>query len=229
MLSTVFVLLLSQAQAAPVKETVGRTVISAPKQKRSSNLTSGIQSVTPTVGLANMNITGTSGSGPSPSSDSGLSVGAILDISTNTPDLTFQTGALYNQFGAKSSFTGDFDIPVSVKANFTYLSVPVIAKYNFGETDGGNVFYGRGGLMPGYLLSKKITFSALGQSVSQDAPGLKNYDLPIVLGAGMKFPLEKDYALTVEANFIRSLMSIANSGSAYNEGFTFTTGLNIAL
>ena len=189
-------------------------------------------SLSPTLGITYSTLRG--GTDPfTTTEDNGMSVGGLVDIqSPQNKDLFFQTGLLYNQMGAKLS---DYNAPngggrlTGVRMNLTYLNVPAFVKFNFLRAQ-DNTFFVKAGLMPGVIVGKEFRASANGQTVSKMAiDDLKQYDVPALVGVGARIPFQKEYALMLDASWMRSLMTISGKENTYNQAFFITGGINIAL
>ena len=188
-------------------------------------------SMTPVIGVANMTLRGPDKI--STSSDNGASFGALVDIQTpKVKELFLQTGVLYNQFGAKAGNLPNEDRYKDItglRMNISYLSVPLLAKYNFLAVD-GNTFFAKGGIMPGVVVGKELRGSVSGNSLSSShISDVKAYDIPVVLGLGGRIPFEKVYAMMLDASWVRSAMTIHGNQNVYNQGFMLSAGINIAL
>ncbi len=171
--------------------------------------------LTPTLGLAAMSL---KSSNASTDTDMGISAGGYVELGDSM--VTFQTGLLYNQFGGKVSALGQ-----SASINLSYLSVPLLAKFNVNGS-AEQSFFLRMGVMPGFLVSK--TAKAGGQSETIDE-GLKSFDIPMVIGLGAAIPTNSDMSISIGADYIRGLTSVASEGEIRNEGFLLSAGVVLAM
>ncbi len=218
------------ANAAPTKTSAGKIKMKTSSAGPARNKVQAPLSLTPVLGLAHMTLRGLDKI--STSDDNGVSFGALVDLQTpRMKELFLQTGVLYNQFGARAGNLPDGNPAniTGIRLNISYLSVPVLAKYNFLSMD-GNTFFAKAGVMPGVVVGKELRASINGNSIADShISDVKAYDLPVVLGLGGRIPFEKDYAMMLDASWVRSTMTISGNQNIYNQGFLVSAGINIAL
>lgn len=237
-LTTLLSLVLSQASAAPVEGTAAAAARNPYAAKTKTKLTApswnsprqAPVSLTPSLGANYMSIRGIKELSSTP--DTGMSLSVLAEVQTPAnKNLFLQTGLMYNQFGSKF---GDEAIAPGVsirgiRINLTYLNVPLIAKYNIVSTDQNSVYI-KAGILPGVVVAKEIRGSLNGFTLSQSAiPELKQYDVPFTLGGGMRIPFQKEYGLTVDAAYVRSIFDTVGNTNAKNDGFVASVGVNVAL
>lgn len=188
------------------------------------NLWSGSSSqlhITPMVGVAAMAIK-TNNQGDS-DTDVGASMGGLVEFGLGAVD--FQTGLIYNQFGGRK----DVGSGIDAKFTFSYLSVPLLTKFNF-MGDAQKTVYLKAGLMPGFLTSKNLRVSAMGQSATTSSFTAGSFDLPVVIGVGGAIPVSSMVSIVIEANYVRSLIDYdLFTVKARNEGVIVNAGASIAL
>lgn len=221
----------SNADAAPTRTSAAKIKMKTSSVGPATNKVQAPLSMTPVIGMANMSLRGLDKI--STSSDNGASFGALMDIQTpRVKELFLQTGVLYNQFGAKAGNLPNEDRYKDItglRYNISYLSIPMLAKYNFLSVD-GNTFFAKGGIMPGVVVGKELRGTVSGNGLnSSHISDIKAYDLPVVLGLGGRIPFEKDYAMMLDASWLRSAMTIHGNQNVYNQGFMLSAGINIAL
>lgn len=155
-----------------------------------------------------------------------VSVAGLVEFGSGA--LTLQTGLGLNLLGAGVKDQEDFGRKITdARINLSYVNIPVIGKYNFSGSQSKTLFI-KAGLMPGYLFHKEVTYKENDNKKStKNISGIKNFDLPAVVGLGAAFPLQNGYGLVFDLSWIRSLQSIANDGNAYNESFMLSGGFNI--
>lgn len=165
------------------------------------------------------------------SDQNGLSLNALVDLKLGR-GFYLQTGAMYNQMGTKIGDVNEGNTSLKgVRFNLTYLYVPAIAKLNVYGSNGNTVFL-KGGLAAGVIVNKEFQGNVNGLTASSSSIPvfeIKQYDLPVILGVGGRFPIDRVFALTADASWMRSTFSISGSDNVYNEGFALTGGLNIPL
>lgn len=136
----------------------------------------------------------------------------------------FETGLLYNQMGGKFSDGG-----FSAKVNLDYLSVPAFAKLNFMGNPDRTAFL-KAGLMPSILLSQTAKLSNGSRTSSTNDVGAKSMDLPMVVGLGGAIPISLQNSLILQADYVRSLISInKESSDVRNEGFVVSAGMSFGI
>lgn len=181
--------------------------------------------IIPTIGLgsAAVKISGAKNLKPT----SAVSAAGLVEFGTSA--LTMQTGLGLTMLG--TGISDDKSDPsfqlTDARMNLTYLNVPVIGKFNFSGSQ-SRTFFVKAGLMPGFLVYKEFTYKVNDEKKSsKNISGIKNFDLPVVVGLGGAFPLQNGYGLVFDLSWIRSLQTIANEGNAYNESFMVSGGFNI--
>ena len=229
LLSALMAFALSQAEAAPVKATTNTTKTKAAAVSSWNSPMQAPLSLTPTLGANYMSVRGIKELSTSP--DTGMSLGVMVDVQTPAnKNLFLQTGVMYNQFGSKvGDIEGEGARLTGVRFNITYLNVAAIAKYNLIATKDNSVFV-KAGLLPGVVVAKELRGSVGGTTISRSAvPELKAYDLPFVLGGGVRIPFQKEYGLILDAAWVRSIFDTFGNTNAKNDGFVASAGINIAL
>jgi hypothetical protein len=116
--------------------------------------------------------------------NTGLAIGAVGNYAINDK-FSLQAEILYSQQGSKLTMGSDYS---SVRYN--YISIPLLAKYKFGqETMGGFV---DGGLQLAYLASGSGETSIGGQTTTAsitDYSGMNRMDVGLSLGVGGYYKL----------------------------------------
>lgn len=107
-----------------------------------------------------------------------VGVDALLPFNCSLPLNTY-AGVNLSMQGAKWEEDWGEGLTKGI-TRLTYLNIPVVTRYNF-----GNGFFAEAGLQPGFLLSAKDKF----ENVSYDYKEyVKTFDLGIPLGVGYEFP-----------------------------------------
>lgn len=133
-------------------------------------------------------------------------------------NLSFVTGGQYSSrgFGMKEDFNIDLfgiDLPVgaSIETRLTYLEVPAMLKYEFGE--GGVTPYVKAGASAAYAIDGKIqpkvnaiiTWKLPAININLENDMYNRFDVSGIVGAGMNLPVGETGAVQFEVNYRHSL------------------------
>ncbi|MFZ1323361.1 MAG: porin family protein [Ignavibacteria bacterium] len=103
----------------------------------------------------------------------------------------------------------------SLKLNFEYLSLPVILKIPALTS----ITYFNSGFSVSYLMNSKITDND-GADYSVDLNNLVNkFDVAILFGVGMNFPVYKQFELEFEARYTQSILNLSNGSTSFSGTF----------
>lgn len=134
------------------------------------------------------------------------------------PNLSFVTGGQYSSrgFGMKEDFNIDLfgiDLPVgaSIETRLTYLEVPAMLKYEFG--DGGVTPYVKAGASAAYAIDGKIqpkvnaiiTWKLPAININLENDMYNRFDVSGLVGAGVNLPVGETGAVQFEVNYRHSL------------------------
>lgn len=134
------------------------------------------------------------------------------------PNLSFVTGGQYSSrgFGMKENINIDLfglDLPVgaSIETRLTYLEVPAMLKYEFG--DGGVTPYVKAGASAAYAIDGKIqpkvnaiiTWKLPAININLENDMYNRFDVSGLVGAGVNLPVGETGAVQFEVNYRRSL------------------------
>jgi hypothetical protein len=230
-LSVLTVLAFSQAQAA---KTSAKIETVAPAPVAVSQTTTRIQNVTtnsfsevsramPHLGLILSSLAGVDGAGSQ--TKTGFEIGGLVDFGRGRT--VFETGILYRQLGSYSvgSFGGN---SISAAFEAEYIAVPLNAKFYVSGQKENSLFL-KGGIMPGYLVSKKIKGNnSNGSSGTINDVPMSSFDLSIDMGLGGRLITGEKSSILLEATYARGLTNVfETSSNAFNSSFAFTAGFAI--
>lgn len=111
---------------------------------------------------------------------------------------------------------------VKIIANYQYLSIPVLLKYDFGDNDS---FYINGGPFLGYLLKSQLS-NDYDNSSTDTTDDNKKMDFGLTFGIGKTFKLNSNQEITVE---IRDNLGLSNTSKigVVDNGSIKTNSLNL--
>lgn len=178
----------------------------------------------PVLGLGAMSLKGDVSSDWNP--DVAASGGGLFELGSGTT--TLQTGLLYNTNSMTAKGEGLLGT-LEVKVKWDYLSVPILAKFNFMGNSSRTV-YMKLGVMPSFMTHKSIEAN-WGDYKTGDVP-LKTFDAIAVGGIGGAIRVAQNKAIIIEGTYLRGLTDINGSGSGgkvYNEGFLITSGFSFGM
>lgn len=175
--------------------------------------------VNPVFGLASMKLDFENSGGAKIEADQGFSGGALLEYGSGF--FGFQTGLLYNQFGAA------WAQPQSTEVMLEYIGVPLFAKLNL-MGSAAQTIYLKAGLMPSFLIGAEVK-TANFRLTSTDP--FERTDVPAVVGVGGALPISPSTSLTLDVSYVRGLLNVVDSSNfeAKNDGFMFNGGLSVEL
>tara|TARA_B110000967_G_scaffold168645_1_gene177701 strand:- start:119 stop:751 length:633 start_codon:yes stop_codon:yes gene_type:complete len=156
-------------------------------------------------------------------------IGASFEYYLNE-NLLLKTNLNYERtsFGDSSPFTDNRGIligQVKVTTNFDYLTIPIMAKYEFGNS---KKFFVNGGPFLGFLLSaeNKADIPSVGQIT--DNGNSKNIDVGLSFGIGTKIYINDKSDLNIELRENLGLLNISDN-EVYEGGNLKTNSLNLIL
>jgi len=156
-------------------------------------------------------------------------IGASFEYYLNE-NLLLKTNLNYERtsFGDSFPFTDNRGMLIGqIKAttNFDYLTIPIMAKYEFGNS---KKFFVNGGPFLGFLLSaeNKADIPSVGQIT--DNGNSKNIDVGLSFGIGTKIYINDKSDLNIELRENLGLLNIANGDYGY-ENISKTNYLNLIL
>lgn len=151
----------------------------------------------------------------------GWGVGALVDIG-NEPNLVIESGLLYRQLnGGTKDTTGAADY------SFSYLSLPVSAKYYFTGQDATS-FYVKGGGIASTLTSSNVDYSPGYAGPPRSIRG-RNFELSLALGVGAKYIMTRNADLYLEGNYTRPMDNILQSRSGLTSAWSLGAGVGFNL
>ena len=134
------------------------------------------------------------------------------------PNLSFVTGGQFSSrgFGMKENINIDLfglDLPIgaSIETRLTYLEVPALLKYEFG--DGGVTPYVKAGASAAYAIDGKIqpkvnaiiTWKLPAININLENDMYNRFDVSGIVGAGLNLPVGETGAVQFEVNYRHSL------------------------
>ncbi len=183
----------------------------------------------------------------SPLSDYKYAVGFLAGISFEysiRESFSIKSNLLFerksNQTNINSVFMVDGEeefVNADARNNFDFITLPVMAKYNFGKN---NSFFINGGPYFSYLLNVKTHFSVNSESENfksttiDNSDSYKSFDAGLAFGFGKRFDIDSKNALTVEIRNSLGLLNISKLGTFENKGhqtisFGIVTGWSFGL
>lgn len=100
----------------------------------------------------------------------------------------------------------------SLELTFEYLSLPVILKIPALTS----ITYFNSGFSASYLLNSKVT-NADGTDSDIELNDLVNkFDLAILFGVGLNFPVYKQFELEFEARYTQSILNLSNGSTSFS-------------
>jgi hypothetical protein len=161
----------------------------------------------------------------------GFLIGASFEYYLNE-SLSLKTNLNYERksFGDSFPFTDNRGMligQIKVTTNFDYLTIPIMAKYEFGNS---KKFFVNGGPFLGFLLSTKNKGKSkvLNLNSSTNIEGLKKINVGLSFGIGMKVYSNDKSDLNIELRENLGLLNIDN-GDYGNENIIKTNYLNLIL
>lgn len=186
---------------------------SAQSSNMMSSISEGPLHIIPVIGMNSMSLRGDQNA---TGSDTGLSLGGLVDIGNGS--LSLESGLLFNQFGGKLGTT---------QYNLNYISVPAVAKWNImGMQE--RTAYMKGGLMPSILAGQ----TANDNNSKPNDLNAKTFDVGLIFGVGGTIPVASRASLVLDVSYIRGLSTVSNKlqgQDLHNEGLIFQSGVSIAL
>jgi hypothetical protein len=146
-----------------------------------------------------------------------------LSLKTN---LNYERTLLFNDISLTDKF-GIIIGQVELTSNFDYLNIPIMAKYEFGNS---KKFFVNGGPFLGFLLSTKTKGKSKVSdfNTSYNNEGLKKINVGLSFGIGMKVYSNDKSDLNIELRENLGLLNIDN-GDYGNENIIKTNYLNLIL
>ena len=158
-------------------------------------------------------------------------IGASFEYYLNE-NLLLKTNLNYERksFGDSFPFTDNRGMLIGqIKAttNFDYLTIPIMAKYEFGNS---KKFFVNGGPFLGFLLSIKTKGKSkvLNLNSSTNIEGLKKINVGLSFGIGMKVYSNDKSDLNIELRENLGLLNISDN-EVYEGGNLKTNSLNLIL
>ncbi len=162
-------------------------------------------------------------------SRTGFNIGAVLDIGIPMFPVGIETGLYYSQQGTTFDITETFDgMPVRMDGTIKldYLTIPVLAKVNFGPP-GPFSPHILAGPYAAFVLNAEEEFSSNGQSETVDiSDDVESLDFGLTLGLGADFNLMVT-TISVQGRYSFGLSDIFEDEGSKNRvislvaGFTF--------
>lgn len=149
----------------------------------------------------------------------GMDVGVTADFGTN--QVVLETGFLFRQLGT------EFVTPQGVYSRTTdYFGIPVMAKY-FASPRNRNTVYLRGGVIPSFLVGKKIGLPKQ-RNFGEEAK-LNDFEFSGAIGIGGTVEIADDASFIVNILYTRGFTSVEQSRDVFNSSIAFTTGMSVTL
>ena len=163
----------------------------------------------------------------------GYTTGISLACKLN-PKIYIETGLLFSDSGEKTKKIATEEVPFGQKAveysfnhHFYYLDVPLRVDYAF--LNGKLKFYALAGISANFLLSQKnTTITNFANNVTRETSAkntsFSKFNLAVIAGCGIKYPLNKKATLKAEPIFRYAMTSVID---APVKSYLYSAGVNI--
>ncbi|HQY20518.1 MAG TPA: porin family protein [Ignavibacteria bacterium] len=164
-----------------------------------------------TTGFTLSTISGDAPDNSEYSSSSGLVLGLTGEFNI-TKDLKINLQPQYFSNNSIISYDLNRKEPIdSLKLNFQYISLPIILKVPALSS----ITYFNSGFSISYLMNSKIT-DIDGADYNVDLNDLVNkFNLAILFGVGLNFPVYKQFELEFEARYTQSILNLSNGSTSF--------------
>jgi len=164
---------------------------------------------------------------------SGIGAGLRLDIGRT--DFVFETGLVYRQLGGPAYLYSEEEARqrgltsrLESDIELNYLTVPLMAKYYLNGRENAS-FFVRGGLQPSALIYREARLRNSNSSGVKDISVFNDFDIVGALGVGFQIPINETTMIVMDGTYLRGFISVFNTSSVYNNGFSGNIGLAILL
>ena len=146
-----------------------------------------------------------------------MAIGGLFGISLGD-HLSFQVEPTYLEKGG--SLVGEFDLYVK----YSTLEIPLLLKLTFGKKLQPCIFMGPSCAI---VLDSEWIFTLGGRQVSADPKNVfRSFDLGVVAGAGISFPLWKG-SVFLNCRYNLGLLNLVKAGTIDLETYSFSTTIEV--
>lgn len=159
----------------------------------------------------------------------GFAAGVAVNIPVSN-NFSIQPEALYQQQGAKASTADDFGNNVKAKVKLGYVNIPVLAKYQFDNTNLSIYAGPQLGILTSAKASSSTTISGVSTSGDVDIKdNLNSIDFSGAYGLEYYFPINAGTKIVLNARYNTGFTNLIKNGNddgekSKNTGFTFMVG-----
>lgn len=162
----------------------------------------------------------------------GYSVGPAFQYSF-TNWISVRTNVAFEKKGAVANSPavddfGSYRGEIKIHSNFYYLTIPVLARFTFGNT---TKLFANIGPSFGYLIKQKTVTDAFAEytkNVMDETDMFRRTDIGLICGIGAERPINEWLSLSVEIRNSRGLKNISKI-ALFNDGSIKTNSLNFLI